>query len=65
MDGRRFNHLQGFTAGADGEGVDALRFEELADGHVPAVLLDGEEDVEAGVVGDLDHELGGRSARDR
>jgi hypothetical protein len=51
-----FEEVEGLAAGADGEGVDALGFEEGADVVGPPLGFVGEEDGEAvmGLVG-LDH----------
>ena len=58
VDGGGFEEVEGFAAGADGEGVDALGFEEGADVMGPVAAGDGfvgEEDGEAVGVGGLDH----------
>jgi len=50
--------VEGLAAGADGDGLDALGLEELADGVLPALGVVGEEDAEAILGRDVDHTLG-------
>ena len=48
VDGPGFDQVQCLAAGSCGHGRDALGFEQSADGLVPAFLLVGQENREAG-----------------
>ena len=55
VDGLVLEDVEGLASGADGEGGDALGFEELAHGVLPVALIVGEQHAEAVVGGQVHH----------